>query len=149
MKGNELILEDSLKDKEKEKEKEEEFLLENIEDNLNLLIINKVTYQKLYIRINLVVQNEFIIENAIALVDSGAAMNCIQEGLVLTQYFEKIIQTLSNANGRNIKIKYKLNNVQICKDGICISTTTFFINERFIFTVVNIRYSILIYNYAF
>ena len=68
----------------------------------------------------MVVKSEFTIENAIALVDSGADMNCIQEGLVLTQYFEKTNQTLSNASGRNMKLKYKLNNMQICKDDICI-----------------------------
>ena len=41
IKENELILEDSLKDKEKEKDS----LLEILEDNPNLLIINKVPYK--------------------------------------------------------------------------------------------------------
>ena len=73
LKENELMAEDSFK----EKEYIEESVLENIEDNYNLLIINKILYQKWYIIILLVVQNEFTIENAIALVDSGAFMNCI------------------------------------------------------------------------
>ena len=52
-------------------------------------------------------------------------MNYIQEGLVPTQYFKKTIQTLSNTSGRNIKIKYKLNNVQICNKGASIRTLFF------------------------
>ena len=32
----------------------------------------------------MVIHNEFTIENAITLIDSGADMNCIQEGLVPT-----------------------------------------------------------------
>ena len=74
IKGQELNRQD--------KEKEEE-------STSDLLIINQILYQKWYVRIDLVIHNEFTIENAIALVDSGADMNCIQEGLVPTQYFEK------------------------------------------------------------
>ena len=51
----------------------------------------------------MVVKNKFTIEKAITLVDSGANMNCIQEGLVPTQYFEKTTQTLSNTSDRNMK----------------------------------------------
>ena len=58
-----------------------------------LLLINKVLYQKQYIIIDLIVHNEFAIENAIALIDNGANMNYIEEELVQTQYFEKTTQT--------------------------------------------------------
>ena len=56
-------------------------------------------------------------------------MNCIQEGLVPTQYFEKNAQTLTKATRRNMKINYKLNKVQICNKGICIPTTFLLVKD--------------------
>lgn len=42
-----------------------------------LMLMNSVTFQKWYIRITFMIKPDFIIKNAIALVDSGADMNCI------------------------------------------------------------------------
>lgn len=50
-------------------------------------------------------------------------MNCIQEGLVPTQYFEKNFQSLTDASGSKMIIKYKLNNVYICNQGNFLETT--------------------------
>ena len=47
-------------------------------------------------------------------------MNCLQEGLVLTQFYEKTRQALFGANGKKLIIKYKLSNAHICNQGICI-----------------------------
>ena len=44
-------------------------------------------------KITLVINEEYTITNAIALVDSGADLNCIQEGIVPTKYFEKTMQS--------------------------------------------------------
>ena len=40
----------------------------------------------------------------IAMIDSGADMNCIQEGLIPSQYFEKSIERLVSTNGTQMKI---------------------------------------------
>ena len=40
----------------------------------------------------------------VALIDSGSNMNCIQEGLILTQYYEKIGQELFVANKGKLDI---------------------------------------------
>ena len=37
--------------------------------------------------------------------DSGVDMNCIQEGLIPSKYFEKSTKRLVYANGTQIKIK--------------------------------------------
>ena len=42
------------------------------------------------------------------MIDSGADMNCIQEGLIPSKYFEKSIERLVSANGSQMKIKYEL-----------------------------------------
>ena len=53
----------------------------------------------------------------IALIDSGADMNCIQEGLIPLKYYEKLSVRLTQANGENLIINYKIPNVHICHDG--------------------------------
>ena len=44
------------------------------------------------------------------MIDSGMDMNCIQEELIPSKYFEKAIERLASANGSQMKIKYQLNN---------------------------------------
>ncbi|GAV65397.1 hypothetical protein CFOL_v3_08912 [Cephalotus follicularis] len=47
-------------------------------------------------------------------------MNCIQEGLIPTKCFEKTKQKLSTANGENLRINFKVTDVHICNESICI-----------------------------
>ena len=44
----------------------------------------------------------------IALIDSGADLNCIQEGLIPTVYFKKTSQRLSTASNDPLKVQYKI-----------------------------------------
>ena len=52
------------------------------------------------------------------MIDSGADMNCIQEGLIPSKYFEKSTERLVSANGSQMKIKYELNNAHVCHDNV-------------------------------
>ena len=56
-------------------------------------------------------------------------MNCLQEGLVLTQLYDKTRQTLFGANGRKLAIKYKLSDAHICNQGICIKQTFILVKD--------------------
>ena len=49
-------------------------------------------------------------------------MNCIQEKLILTQYYEKTGQELFGANKGKLDIEYKLQNVHICQNNYCFIT---------------------------
>lgn len=73
---------------------------------LNLL--ERVTSKKWFVKITLVINKDFILEDEIALIDSGADLNCIQEGIIPTKYFEKITQSISHAGGNKLQVKYKL-----------------------------------------
>ena len=53
------------------------------------------------------------------MIDSGADMNCIQEELIPSKYFEISTKRLVSANGSQMKIKYELNNAHICHDNVC------------------------------
>ena len=53
------------------------------------------------------------------MIDSGVDMNCIQEGIIPSKYYEKSIEKLFSANGTQMKIKYELNNAHVCHDNVC------------------------------
>ena len=75
-------------------------------------------YTKITLKINPNYQGTFI-----ALIDSGADLNCIQEGLIPTVYFVKISQRLSNASNDPLKVQYKIPQGHICQNDICIKTS--------------------------
>ena len=53
------------------------------------------------------------------MIDFSADMNCIQEGLIPSKYFEKSTERLVSANSSQMKIKYVLNNAHVCHDNVC------------------------------
>ena len=55
----------------------------------------------------------------IVMIDSGADMNYIQEGLIPSNYFEKSTERLVSVNGTQMKIKYELNNAHVCHGNVC------------------------------
>ena len=91
-------------------------------NRLNFLsLIDKVIFQKWYTEITLVINKEFSLTE-VALIDSGANMNCIQKGLIPLKYYKKSSERLIQANGEKLIINYKIPNVHICNDGICFET---------------------------
>ncbi|GAV71878.1 hypothetical protein CFOL_v3_15367 [Cephalotus follicularis] len=85
----------------------------------SLNLIGRITYQKWNINIIITIQDSFKLQ-IIALVDSGAQINCIQEELIPTIFFEKTEQKLSTANGENLRVKFKISDVNIYNRGIYI-----------------------------
>ena len=69
-------------------------------------------FHKWYTEITLVVHKEFSL-TVIALVDSGADINCIQEGLIPSKYYESTTDRLTQANGDRLKISNKLRHTYI------------------------------------
>ncbi|CAJ2643632.1 unnamed protein product [Trifolium pratense] len=90
--------------------------------NSYLSLLERVTSQKWFVKITLVINKNFILENEVALVDSGADLNCIQEGIIPTKYFVKTTQSLTQAGGDKLQVNYKLNNAYICNKNICLPT---------------------------
>ncbi|XP_043812190.1 uncharacterized protein LOC110608268 isoform X1 [Manihot esculenta] len=83
--------------------------------------ITRIKYQKWYVKINLTIK-DFTLET-IAMLDSGADMNCIDQGIIPSKYFHKTKQTLSAANSTKVKIDYKIPSAHICNNGICFKTS--------------------------
>jgi len=76
--------------------------------------------QKWFIKISLLINTQYLIQNLVALVDSGADLNCIKERIVPLKFCEKTSQTLSAANNKALTITYKVIDINICQDVVCI-----------------------------
>ncbi|GAV91400.1 hypothetical protein CFOL_v3_34795, partial [Cephalotus follicularis] len=79
--------------------------------------------------ITITIQNSFKLQTT-ALIDLGAQMNCIQEGLILTKYFEKTKQKLSTANGENLIVKFKISDVNFYNGGIYVKQSFILVKDN-------------------
>ena len=98
--------------------KEFEEILESSDDNNDkinayLNTISKVIFYKWEVFLTIVIKNKFIFD-IVALIDSDATLNCLQEGLIPIKFYEKTKQTLFGANGKRLAISYKFSNAHIC-----------------------------------
>ena len=76
----------------------------------------------------MVVHKEFSI-TVVALVDFRADMNCIQEGLIPSKYYESTTDRWTQANGDRLKISNKLTKAYIHNNGINFRTPFFLIDK--------------------
>ena len=90
--------------------------------------VNRVIFQRWELFLTIVVKNKFSID-IVALIDSGATLNCPQESLVPIKFCEKTKETLFGANGKRLAIKYKLSNAHISNQGICIKQTFILVKD--------------------
>ncbi|CAK8565192.1 unnamed protein product [Lathyrus sativus] len=89
-----------------------------------LTLIDIVISQKWFVKITLVINRTFILENEVTLIDSGADLNCLQEGIVPTTYYTKTTQILAQASGDKLTFNYKLPNTYVCNQDICLPIST-------------------------
>jgi hypothetical protein len=94
----------------------------SIDNNLFINLIDSIIFQKWYVQVTLIINAEFQI-TTVTLLDLDANMNCIQEWIILTKYYEKKTEKLYQASGTRLNIEYKIPNAYICNDGICFKTT--------------------------
>ena len=89
-----------------------------IVDNSQLNLVKKMLPLKWFTKVKIAVSHYYHF-NVIVMIDFGADMNCIQEGLIPSKYFEKSTKRLVFANDTQIKIKYELNNAYVCHSNVC------------------------------
>ncbi|GAV90307.1 RVP domain-containing protein [Cephalotus follicularis] len=108
----------------------------DIQEEKFINLIERITYQNWNINIIITIQDSFKLQT-IALIDSGAQINCIQEELIPTKFFEKTEQKLSTANGESLRVKFKISDVHICNGGI-------YIKQSFILAKDNLGIGIIL-----
>ncbi|KAL4197675.1 hypothetical protein AMTRI_Chr04g189480 [Amborella trichopoda] len=84
-------------------------------------LIDKIVIQKWFVKVKIIVAKDYSFETS-ALIDSGADLNCINEGLVPSKYFDKTTQILNTADGSRLFINYKLSAASVCNNHQCIET---------------------------
>ena len=94
-------------------------------------LINKVCPRRWYANVHVVVAQDYAFD-VIALIDSGADLNCIQEGLIPRKYFEKSTERLSSASGTKLQINYELNNVHVCQNNVCFHVLSVLVKDMMI-----------------
>ena len=92
------------------------------------LSFSQITYQKWFVNVKIVINNEFQVQT-IALLDTMADLNCIKEGLIPTKYFEKIKESLHAANGKKLKIHFKLLNILVQSQNACYQITFLLVKD--------------------
>ena len=70
-----------------------------IDDHSQLSLVHKLIPPKWYTKVKIVVSPDYHF-TVIAMINSGADMNCIQEGLIPSKYFEKSTERLASKIGR-------------------------------------------------
>ena len=65
----------------------------------------------------------------VALIDSGAVVNCIREGIIPSKYFVKTTHRINAANGNHLQVSYKIPKAHICVNGVCIKTSFILIKD--------------------
>ena len=104
------------------------FLKKGIIDHSQLSLVHKLIPPKWFTKVKIVVSLDYHF-TVIAMIDSGKDMNCIQEGLIPSKYFEKSTERLASANSSQMKIKYQLNNAHVCHDNVCFKIPSVFIKN--------------------
>ena len=74
-------------------------------------------HPKWFTEVKIIVSHDYHF-TVMAMIDSGVDINCIQERLIPSKYFEKSTERLASVNGTKIKIKYELNNAHVCHDNV-------------------------------
>ena len=87
--------------------------------------------------------------NVIAMIDLGTDMNCIQEGIIPSKYYEKSTEKWFSTNGTQMKIKYELNNVHVCHDNICFKIPTVLIKNMTDKVILGIPFINSLYHFLY
>ena len=75
--------------------------------DLFLEAITRSNLHKWHSKVRIVISKDFEFK-VIALIDSGADLNCIQEGIIPSKYFKKSKEQLTSASGGKMQIEFKL-----------------------------------------
>ena len=79
-------------------------VLEQLAQNF-LETISRINFQKWHSKVRIIINKDFEFE-VIALIDSKADLNCIQEGIIPSKYFRKTRERLTFASGVKIQIEF-------------------------------------------
>ena len=78
-----------------------------------LQTVSRINFQKWHSKVRIVISKDFEIK-VIALIELGANLNCIQEGIIPSKYFRKTKERLTSASGGKMQIEFKIPKAHVC-----------------------------------
>jgi hypothetical protein len=110
-------------------------------------LIYKVCPPKWYVKFHIAVAQDYAFD-VIALIDSNANLNCIQEGLIPSKYFEKSTKKLNFASGTKLQINYELNNVHVCQNNFCFHIPSVLVKNMTDKVILGIPFIAILYPFS-
>ena len=92
-----------------------------------LQTISRINFQKWHFKVRIVISKDFEFE-VVALIDSGADLNCIQEGIIPSKYFKKTKERLTLQVEEKCRLNSKSQKPMFAKT-ICISKPHLFLSR--------------------
>jgi hypothetical protein len=116
-------------------------------DDKIVSLINKVCPPRWYAKVHIIIAQDYAFD-VIALIDFGADLNCIQESLIPSRYFEKSTERLSFASGTKLQINYELNNVHVCQNNVCFHIPCVLVKDMTDKVVLGIPFITMLYPFT-
>jgi hypothetical protein len=110
-------------------------------------LINKIYPPRWYAKVHIIVAQEYAFD-VIALIDTSADLNCIQEGLIPSKYFKKSTEKLSSAGGTKLQIDYELNNFHVCQNNICFHIPPMLVKDMTDKVILGIPFICMLYPFT-
>ena len=106
--------------------------------------ISRINFHKWHSKVKIVISKDFEFE-VIALMDFGADLNCIQEGIIPSKYFKKTRERLTSASGGKMQIEFKIPKAHVCQDNTCFKTTFVFVKNMTDMVILGNSFMCLLY----
>jgi hypothetical protein len=107
-------------------------------------LINKVYPPRWYAKVHIVVAQDYAFD-VIALIVTGANLNCIQEGLIPSKYFEKSMEKHSFASENKLQINFELDNVHVCQHNVCFHIPSVLVKDMTEKVILGIPFIAMLY----
>jgi len=112
----------------------------------SLSLINRIHNKKWYSKIRIKIQDFEL--SVVVLIDTGADLNCIQEGLVPTKYYNKTKETLRSANGSKMQITFEISKAHVCQDNVCFKTSFVLVKNMTDKVILGLPFITLLYPFT-
>jgi hypothetical protein len=86
--------------------------------------------------------------SVVVLIDTGADLNCIQEGLVPTKYYSKSKENLRSANGSKMQITFEISKAHVCQDNVCFKTSFVLVKNMTDKVILGLPFITLLYPFT-
>ena len=106
--------------------------------------ISRINFQKWHSKVRIIINKDFEFE-VIALIDSGADLNYIREGIIPSKYFRKTRERLTSASGGKMQIEFKIPKAHVYQDNTCFKTTFVIVKNMIDRVILGNRFMCLLY----